>query len=140
MPHLRQLIYVSSATRLLREPELLEILECARENNAPLDVTGMLLYAEGSFIQVLEGEAPAVEKLLRKIRRDGRHRGFLILLDRPIAERDFEGWSMAFHRVSQNEIDQIAGFHEWSAAMPNRRKATAGARLIESFRRTAVKH
>ena len=140
METLRQIVYVSSAARLMREPELLEILEVARANNAPLDVTGMLLYAGGSFIQALEGEPTAVEKILRKIKRDPRHRGFLVLLDRITEERDFEGWSMAFKRVTQQELDQIAGFHDWSAEMPARRKNAAGVRLIESFRRTTAAH
>ena len=99
----------------------------------------MLLYAEGSFIQIIEGEPPVVEKLFRKIRRDPRHRGFLTLLDRVHLERDFEGWTMAFQRVSRQELDHIAGFHEWAAEMPARRKASSAIRLIETFRRTAVR-
>lgn len=139
MEKLRQLVYVSSAVRLLREPELLEILEVARANNSQLDVTGMLLYAGGSFIQVLEGDAQMVERVVRKIKRDARHRGFLTLLDRVLEERDFEGWNMGFHRVSEQELDRIAGFHDWSAEMPSRRKTAAGVRLIESFRHTSVR-
>ena len=122
----------------MRDPELLDILEVARANNTQLQVTGMLMYSDGSFIQVLEGQPPVVEKLLRKIRRDTRHRGFLMLLDRVVQERDFEGWSMGFQRVAQLELDQIAGFYEWSAEMPTRRKTAAAVRLIESFRRTSM--
>lgn len=139
MEKLRQLVYVSSAVRLLREPELVEILTVARANNSESAVTGMLLYAAGSFIQVLEGDAQRVEKVMRKIKRDARHRGFLMLLDRVTEERDFDGWNMGFHRVSQQELDQIAGFHDWSAEMPTRRKTTAGVRIIESFRHTAMR-
>ena len=138
METLRQIVYVSAAGRLMRDPELLDILEVARANNTQLQVTGMLMYSDGSFIQVLEGQPPVVEKLLRKIRRDTRHRGFMILLDRVVQERDFEGWSMGFQRVAQLELDQIAGFYEWSAEMPTRRKTAAAVRLIESFRRTSM--
>ena len=140
MQSLRQIAYVSSAVRLLRDSELLEILETARARNEQLQVTGTLLYAEGSFIQVLEGEASAVERLLRKIRRDSRHRSLLMLLDRVVEERDFESWSMGFKRVTQLELDQIAGFYDWSAEMPTRRKNAAAVKLIQSFRRTAVNH
>ena len=145
MENLRQLAYVSAAVRLMRDSELLDILEVSRASNAPIGVTGMLMYAEGSFIQVLEGESAVVEKLLRKIRRDIRHRGFLILLDRvfPVCDfpdRDFEGWSMGFQSVTKHELDQIAGFHNWSAAMPTRRKTAAAVRLIETFRRVSVRH
>ena len=124
----------------MRDSELLEIVELARANNAQLQISGMLLYADGSFIQVLEGDPQAIERLIRKIRRDTRHRGFLILLDRAIHERDFDGWSMGFQRVSQQELDRISGFYDWSAEMPTRRKTASALRLIESFRRAAVKH
>ena len=133
MDSLRQIAYVSTATRPLRESELLDILERAQAGNSELHVTGMLLYAEGAFIQVLEGAAQTVEKLMRKIRRDIRHRGFLILLDHVTGERDFDGWSMAFQRISQQDLDHIAGFYEWSAEMPTRRKNAAAIRLIECF-------
>ena len=122
-----QLVYVSAAAHLMKESELVAILETARIENANLNVTGMLLYAEGAFIQVLEGDAQAVERLLRKIKRDARHRRFLILLDRVIHDRDFDGWSMAFQRVSQQELDQIAGYYDWTAEMPTRRKSSSSA-------------
>lgn len=122
----------------MRDAELLDILAVARANNSELQVTGMLIDANGSFIQVLEGEPVVVEKLLRKIRRDARHRGFMILLDRVVDERDFEGWSMGFQRVAQHELDQIAGFYDWSAEMPTRRKTAAAVRLIELLRCTAM--
>jgi hypothetical protein len=35
-------------------------LEQSRENNLRLDVTGMLLYKGGNFMQMLEGEKDAV--------------------------------------------------------------------------------
>ena len=138
MESLRQLVYASAATRSLRDPELLAIVEAARARNAELDVTGMLLYAEGAFVQVLEGEPKTVEKLLRRIRRDERHRRFLILLDRMTDERAFEGWSMGFQQVTLQEIDQIAGYYDWSVEMPTRRRNAAALRLIDSFRRVAA--
>jgi len=53
-----QLIYVSAATNRFNPAELRELLRLARLKNQQLDVTGMLLYHEGSFLQVLEGPAP----------------------------------------------------------------------------------
>jgi hypothetical protein len=138
MENFRQVVYVSAASHLMRESELLEIVETARVANSKLKVTGILLYGEGPFIQVLEGEAQVVERLLRKVKRDVRHRRFLILLDRVIHERDFEGWPMAFQRVSQRELDAIAGYFEWTAEMPTRRKSTAALSLIECFRQVAA--
>ena len=51
--------YVSSATHLMTEDELAAILDVSRERNARDGITGLLLYSDGDFIQVLEGpEAP----------------------------------------------------------------------------------
>ena len=140
MRHLRQVVYASSSARALRDVEILSILDVSRQHNSAMHVTGMLLYGDGSFVQALEGEPPAVEKLLRKIKRDPRHRGFLILLDHVVPRRDFEGWSMGFQQVSHRELDAIAGFHNWTAEMPSRRKMEAAIRLIESFHRTVGKY
>ena len=48
-----EIVYVSSATRPFQEAELQDLLLKARENNARLGVTGMLLYIGGNFMQLL---------------------------------------------------------------------------------------
>ena len=50
-----RLIYVSTAVRLLNKDELVEILNVSREKNARLNITGLLLYKDGNFMQLLEG-------------------------------------------------------------------------------------
>jgi hypothetical protein len=49
------LVYVSSATKPFSPDELSELLAQARVDNAALGITGMLLYSNGNFMQVLEG-------------------------------------------------------------------------------------
>ena len=56
-------VYVSSATRHLSEDENIGILRSAREHNEKSGVTGMLLYRDGNFMQVLEGPAGVVDSL-----------------------------------------------------------------------------
>lgn len=103
------LVYVSSATREFQSPELLEILRTARKNNQGLDVTGMLLYKDGNFMQVLEGPGNAVTELMCSIERDGRHRGMIVLIKKPIEERQFAKWSMAFKDLNELSPDDKAG-------------------------------
>jgi len=43
------LLYVSTATHLMEDSELLDLLEESREKNKRLSITGMLLYCEGTF-------------------------------------------------------------------------------------------
>ena len=94
---MRQLLYASNTSRDTPEAVLDDILAVSRRNNAPAGVTGMLLYVEGGFMQVLEGEEQAVRRHLRRICRDRRHWNALVLLDRA-APRAFSDWSMGFER------------------------------------------
>jgi hypothetical protein len=99
-------VYVSASPRLLQEEEILEILRVAREKNEKLDITGMLLYREGNFLQVLEGPASAVDSLLATIKRDPRHNGFILMSRKKIDERQFGEWSMAFRNMSKGSTTE----------------------------------
>ena len=73
MSDLINLIYASSATRLMNEEDLLAILKKSHENNGQLNITGMLLYRGGNFLQVLEGEEKVVDERFKVIMGDPRH-------------------------------------------------------------------
>jgi len=66
-------IYASAATRHFETAELTALLQAARKHNDGAGLTGMLLYTEGSFFQVLEGVPDAVEALYARIELDKRH-------------------------------------------------------------------
>ncbi len=107
------LVYVSSAARELSNDELVTLLHQSREKNARLDVTGMLLYKDGNFMQVLEGPDHAVRELFEAICSDGRHRGVIRLLEQPIEEREFPGWSMAFQNLRDGSLRNLSGYSEF---------------------------
>ncbi|HEV2678454.1 MAG TPA: BLUF domain-containing protein [Aliidongia sp.] len=92
------LVYVSSATRRFEAAELRDLLEISRQNNARVDVTGMLLYADGDILQVLEGDKPAVDALFHRIEGDPRHRLVFKLYEGETEHRQFGDWSMALAR------------------------------------------
>lgn len=97
------LIYVSTACQELETPELDHILDASVRHNAPQQITGMLLYAGGSFMQVLEGEEAAVDETLGRIVKDSRHTDLTIIERMPIASRSFSEWSMGFRRLSRED-------------------------------------
>lgn len=107
------LIYASSATEMLTEPALLEILEKAREKNARLGITGMLLYRGGNFLQVLEGEDESVRELYKVIRQDQRHKGVMLIAERPVPERNFAEWKMAFVNLQSVKPEDVPGYSEY---------------------------
>ncbi|MEO8298659.1 MAG: BLUF domain-containing protein [Burkholderiales bacterium] len=106
-------VYASAASRDFEPRELLELLEVARENNAKLGLTGMLLYAEGSFFQVLEGPADVVDAVYAKIDRDQRHAQVTLVIREPIPKRHFDAWTMGFYKVSHEELAGISGVNEF---------------------------
>ncbi len=139
MSTLAFLVYVSSSVELLDGPALVELLRGCRENNARLGVTGLLLYHEGNFIQVLEGEPGVVEALYAHIERDRRHRGCLILLRGPIERRIFPDWSMGFRNVAQvpeAERAAVDDFLRESRAAPSGADARKVWTLLAAFKAT----
>jgi Sensors of blue-light using FAD len=93
---LYSLIYVSSASQPFTTAELTKLLQGARERNTSLGVSGMLLYKDGNFMQLLEGEEEAVLSLYRLIAGDTRHKGAMTLLKGSVQTRSFPDWSMGF--------------------------------------------
>ncbi|HRH73370.1 MAG TPA: BLUF domain-containing protein, partial [Zoogloea sp.] len=96
-----QLIYVSSACRDLSEDELCDILESSVRHNTQQGITGVLLYKNGSFMQVIEGEEAAIDETYSRICDDDRHKDIFLLSKEAISKRDFPRWAMGFRRLSR---------------------------------------
>jgi hypothetical protein len=105
-----RLLYVSSAIKPFSKSELADLLVVSRVNNSQYDITGMLLYKDGNFLQVLEGEEAAVRKLYEKISCDPRHTDRSVLFDEEIAEPLFRDWSMGFRDLGDSDIRNLPGF------------------------------
>jgi hypothetical protein len=106
-------VYVSTATRLMSEEELNALLEQSRAKNARADITGLLLYKDGNFMQFLEGAKEKVCALLEEIRMDPRHHGMIILLQEERPAREFPEWSMGFQTLSGEKMPDAHGYNEF---------------------------
>lgn len=92
---LKRIIYVSQLNAPLTEADILAIGEQSSHNNRKIDVTGVLISVHGYFFQILEGETVTVDKLVKKIARDTRHKDLTILsADYQCEERYFSDWNM----------------------------------------------
>ena len=82
------------------------LLEQARAKNLKNEITGVLIYVQGSFIQLLEGEEPALSETFSRIATDTRHTGLMKLSDRNVEKRSFPDLQMGFRLVSEKELSE----------------------------------
>jgi len=104
------LVYVSLATQEMSDDHLKSMLQKARDNNEKLDITGMLLFRDGFFMQALEGEADKIEALFTKISQDSRHKDVLLVYKKPIKHRSFEKWTMGFNKIDNKTLECVDGY------------------------------
>lgn len=134
------LLYVSSAVRPFSGSDLEELLATSRDNNARVGITGMLLYKDGNFMQVLEGEEGAVRDLYDKIGDDPRHRGEIVLREGFTEERQFPGWSMGFRDLESPGARAIPGYSGFLNTPLTGREfsgdPTRAQRLLLTFKKT----
>lgn len=107
---MHQIIYMSQAKESMPLTTLVVILMQARALNEQHHITGMLVYGQGQFMQLIEGEEAAVTGLYERISRDPRHRNVFKLADKAIAERSFSQWSMAFEEMSAEKFRELTGY------------------------------
>lgn len=133
-----QVSYLSRATRDMSAADLLGLLMHAREKNLASGITGMLLYGNGTFLQVIEGEDAVIEGLVERLGRDSRHAEVRILSRRAVPERQYSDWSMGFEQVSDGALEAVDGLRDFGAADFTfdelARNEAAVERIMEHFR------
>lgn len=107
MPY--QVIYSSASSTPLQQEDLEDILTRARSKNARSGITGALAYVDGCFLQVLEGEAAAVQQLMARIATDLRHERVTVLQAGEIAVPAFPDWQMAYVSATSAQVAEWAG-------------------------------
>jgi len=107
MSALRQVVYISQATRDFTEADLDELVKVSDNNNRKYGITGAMLYLENAFIQVIEGEDSDIAQLLKNLYADTRHRDIRIVSDSVVPARNFQNWSMGIIRPPQEERNRV---------------------------------
>lgn len=100
----------------MSQDDLHVLLEEARRANTSNGITGILLFENGYFFQVLEGPATAVVELYNKIRVDPRHHTVTKLVGAPIQERTFTDWSMGYPGVTREALLSLDGLNDFFGA------------------------
>lgn len=132
------LVYVSSATVPFTQPGLLALLEISWRNNESVGISGMLLFRDGNFMQVLEGEEGVVNNAYARISSDPRHGGLITMLKGPITERNFPDWSMGFRNLDSIEARLAPGYNEFMnedwRGQPMQESPLRALKLLQIFR------
>lgn len=86
---LYRVIYASEAVgatgaSVLSIAQILGVSEC---NNRRDHLTGCVMFHRGHILQALEGARTDLDRLMKKIVADPRHRNVRVLVDQPIAAR-----------------------------------------------------
>lgn len=84
--------------------EIQRILDASQRNNRRDGVTGALLFTRSYFTQVLEGPIDAVEETFERVQLDRRHVDVRTIFHRPIVDRAFGEWRMAFAGLHDDDI------------------------------------
>ena len=113
--------YVSSVKPGLSQEELEDLFTSTEKYNTESDITGILLYESGKFLQVLEGKKEELTELYDKIAEDSRHGNIFVILKSESKKRIFEDYSSRFSIVKTKEdLQKIETYlNEIEDAIPN---------------------
>lgn len=92
-----QLAYVSEANADLSYQDIDSILKASVNRNNQNEITGLLIYRDGFFIQFLEGVSEqSIKETLERIMADKRHGTVRVIGEWQSPKRLFENWQMGF--------------------------------------------
>jgi hypothetical protein len=128
------LIYTSIAKERLTDSSLKNLLNKSRSNNTAFNITGMLLYMDPFFIQILEGGEIAVNEIFRKITEDPIHHKISLIVKKSIEERSFSSWAMGFNKLSEESIESVMDLDTFYNSDDFKKCSSEIVELLEMFR------
>ena len=125
-----ELSYLSEAVSDMSFLGLMRLLESARAFNQKNGVTGILLYDNQQFGQIIEGEHAYVMKAWKRLQEDKRHHRVELLEIREITERNYPDWLLRFYggetltRDYPALTDMVGGMDKQSLTLMNKMRAS----------------
>ena len=125
-----ELSYLSEAVSDMSFLGLMRLLESARSFNQKNGISGILLYDNQQFGQIIEGERASIMKVWKRIQEDKRHHRIELLEIREISERSFSDWLLRFYggetltRDYPALAEMVGGMDKQSLALMNRMRQT----------------
>jgi Sensors of blue-light using FAD len=135
MTDLVAVAYVSSASHPFFEDELERLLVAARRANEAEEITGVLLYDDGTFFQYIEGPAEGIDRIYKRIKSTDEHHGLIQLFNRKVPERNFQDWSMGFTKAPKSLLLGLsqASWEEMVSTHKGKPNVGSGIKLLLEF-------
>ena len=132
---MRCIVYISAAIGHMKTEDLIDIVESSRRHNSASEITGLLIYTDGNFMQLIEGATESIQETMVRIGKDCRHHHLRVLMDSILPERLFGLWSMAYPNV--RELTE-KGLSKYSFSDPEKAYPQVGRKqalqLLDSYR------
>ena len=125
-----ELSYLSEAISDMSFLGLMRLLESARAFNQQNGISGILLYDNQQFGQIIEGERASVMKAWKRIQEDKRHHRIELLEIREISERSYPDWLLRFYggetltRDYPALAEMVGGMDKHSLALMNKMRTS----------------
>lgn len=133
-----RLVYISQTVKPFSTDELMALLRECRDSNVKNDLTGVLLYCNECFIQVLEGKEEDINRTFALIKKDKRHKNVTELDRSYISEPQFKDWTMGFEEMDESQLSQfnIKGLNKFFSGQNSaNHDANVNQRLVASLMR-----
>ena len=95
--------YVSTINPNVSEIDIGNLMDYVKIQNNSLNITGILIYADGNFFQVLEGEKETIKTLFERIKKDKRHYNLIKMLDKDVNDGSFSKYHSSFTVISNQK-------------------------------------
>ena len=130
-----QLVYLSFANFDIGDKDVVsDILKSSTLNNSRLNVTGILFYKDGTFIQLIEGAKEVIKNLYKKISLDSRHEHLQIFWEGNSSQRSFPNWSMSLKDINELDSELQEEFKEILNLKNDQSKKEAGYKFFEKLK------
>ncbi|NAS29513.1 hypothetical protein GTQ40_00875 [Flavobacteriaceae bacterium R38] len=125
--------YFSTAHPSLQQEELESLFIYSKENNQKKEVSGILVHADGNFMQVLEGDKKTINELYQKIAKDTRHSNIIKVPIVSYEHRIFEDYDYGFTIIDDRlNIEKLNKYLNWLSHYPSN-EINRFVKLLQQF-------
>lgn len=111
IPSQHTIIYVSSAIENFSIDDINNLLVFFREDRKKKNLTGLVLYANGNALTMIEGDKDQVEKEFSLMKSYPAHHHIIKIYDKTIPHRYFENYSLGFKVIGNASLKSVDDFN-----------------------------